>query len=267
VAREKSAIVFHHAFPDASPHLEVGDAGDGEAQGPDAPLGRQGGALGRRGAPFACVPSEHRPDERLIQVRAVAPCERRHHQIVRPRAVARALEIEQGHRLAVLPEDVVAEQVAVDDAVRQIGVSRLLGASEPIEEPRRQLAELPVFGLGDALEADFEVADPKAPGPRLGKGSAGAVDLGELRADLLGHLGRDARLTQDLAIPPWEKGDGARAAFGVERRREPLAVRAWQRPRRGHAAPGEMVQKAGLALGPRPILLFVDPSEEHRSVA
>src|SRR5258705_13871748 len=83
VTREKPSVVLHHAFPETLSHFEIGDAGDGEAKRADAPLVRQRRELGGRRAPLASVTSKHRSNERLIEVRAVAPCERGHHQIVR----------------------------------------------------------------------------------------------------------------------------------------------------------------------------------------
>ena len=90
--------------------------------------------LGRRERPHAAVPGEHRAHQLFVEIRSVTPGQDGHHEVVHPRSVARAFEIEQRRELAVLPEHVVAEEIAVDDAARQVGVARSLGVDRGAAE-------------------------------------------------------------------------------------------------------------------------------------
>ena len=146
----------------------------------------------------------------------------------------------------------------MDDAVRKIGIACALGPIEPFGEPRRHLAELAVAGARDSFEPHAQIGDAESARPLFGERRGRAVHLGELSSDLARHVGRDARLAEDLAVPPGKEGDGARVPLGVDRDGEAAAVRAGQRPRRRDAVRGEVIEQARLTFGSRLVLLLVD---------
>ena len=160
-----------------------------------------------------------------------------------------ALEVEQRRDAPVLPQDVVAEEVAVD---------------EPRSRPRAARARRGAPAGCEALDDGGELGGERRGAQRADAGvelrrrrsgsaarsverGAREVDPRERLADLGGGVGRDAGLAEDLALDPGKDGHRLAGVLGDER------VRLGDRGRagRGVATPrgGEVREEAGVAGG------------------
>jgi hypothetical protein len=157
-----------------------------------------------------------------------------HHRQVEQQAVAAGVvEVDQAGNLVVLEQDVVAKQVGVDHAARQVRVILRVLEGQFLIQHRQ--------GVGVQLRRQVPAGGPDpvqaaGVGVLARKGGGGVVQVGEHRAQggALFHRGRFLA----GAVEPVDQGRG----FAGQGRQE-AAVTPRHRVRAGHAAGGEVVHQ------------------------
>src|SRR4029077_14409998 len=185
------------------PEEEVAQAGGGEAQRREPKLVGERVPLGERERPERLVAR----DERLepLEIVALAVDAQRVHrggQVEDELAAARGLEIDDGQQLVALEEKMVVEQVAVDDALRQLVLEVVLEVRDLVVEGPDDLPEVRGQTIADV---GVELRDAIVVEPVLDAllvALADQVQIGERAADVLQARDREAIGTHDLPVQP-----------------------------------------------------------------
>ena len=170
-----------------------------------------------------------------------------------------ALEIEERGDLAFMPEDVVAKEVAVDEAAREVAPALAVDEDDGVAKGLGLSARLGIGDLGNAVTTGDELVRAEAACTERGRGGLGGpgeVHAGERSADVVCGGGGDRPEAEHVAEDPRE-----------DRRRLPAddlhhaSVTRLDGSRGGDAGGREVEEQARLRLGTGPRLLLVEAEE------
>src|SRR5262245_54083697 len=236
---------------------EIAQPGDREAERGQAQLVREGIPLGERQRAQRLVARDQRLEAlEIVAVGVDAERVHRRGEIEDELAAARRLEVEHRDQLLALEEQVVAEEVAVNDALRQLVLQVVLQVRHLVVERADHLAEV---GREAVTDVGVELCDAivcEAVLDAFLVALADQVEIGEGAADVLEPDGGQALRGDDLAVLPAVDRDALPAALAV-----PAPLPVGDGLGAGKAVLAQVDQQIELALHVELTLDLVDPED------